>query len=188
MWRLCQWVPHLVSDNYSKYKTRDGTTNFSRVCLPRAQLEITFLSHVAKDFPLPFVSRWQERLSLSTTTSWATVCPFLWLLLSQPWHWLLAASPEPTLGCLTVPVGKMHHPMTPDPVQFAQVISLVQSLMSLCIPEKVPWSQMSQWLLEGEGHLKGTHQQDGIIHSESRRTDTLSQHLSFNSQVTQGYV
>lgn len=43
--RVCCWVSHLVNGNCSKYKPRDGTSNFSRVSLPR---EMTFAKHILK--------------------------------------------------------------------------------------------------------------------------------------------
>lgn len=56
----------------------------------------------------------------------------------------LVASPEPPFGCHTVPIGKTYHPVAPDFVLFAQMISLVQSLLSLCKPEQSLWNQRCQ--------------------------------------------
>lgn len=76
--------------------------------------------------------------------------------------------------------------MAPDFVQFAQMISLVQSHF---VNQNNPSGTRDvRVTLVRRGHLKGTHQQDSLIHSESVRTDTRSQLLSFSSQVPQGYV
>lgn len=117
----------------------------------------------------------------------AVVCPSLWLLFSQAWRWLLAASLEPPLSCPPVVVGEIRHPVS---VQFAWVISLVQSVLSLCKPEQPLWSQRCHRVMLGGGGAPEGCTPTGWSHLWWIYKDrhTLSQHLSFSSQVTQGYV